>query len=139
MKKKFSILIIIMITFSTVISLAHGGKTDDNGGHYDRSTGEYHYHHGYSEHQHINGVCPYDYVDKTDHSTSFENSTQNTYERKSPIKNTVDSLFQNKIEYNTIKNDKTISSNNNKRFILGIFAIIFIVGLIIDYMLHKKN
>lgn len=39
---------------------AHSGRTDAQGGHYDRSTGEYHYHHGYPAHQHPNGVCPYE-------------------------------------------------------------------------------
>lgn len=39
---------------------AHSGRTDANGGHWDNSTGEYHYHHGYPAHQHENGVCPYD-------------------------------------------------------------------------------
>lgn len=45
--------------------LAHPGNTDGNGGHWDRSMGEYHYHHGYPAHQHTNGVCPYDFDDKT--------------------------------------------------------------------------
>lgn len=49
-------------------AFAHSGRTDSKGGHYDRSTGEYHYHHGYKAHQHENGVCPYDYTDATDHS-----------------------------------------------------------------------
>ncbi len=39
---------------------AHPGRTDSNGGHYNRSTGEHHYHHGYQAHQHENGVCPYE-------------------------------------------------------------------------------
>lgn len=43
----------------SIITL-HPGRTDANGGHYDRSTGEYHYHHGYPAHQHPNGVCPYE-------------------------------------------------------------------------------
>jgi hypothetical protein len=44
---------------------AHSGGTDGNGGHYDHSTGDYHYHHGYSAHEHydIDGDgkkdCPY--------------------------------------------------------------------------------
>ena len=29
------------------VVFAHPGKTDADGGHYNRSTGEYHYHHGY--------------------------------------------------------------------------------------------
>ena len=40
-------------------ALAHSGRTDSNGGHRDSSTGEYHYHHGYPAHQHIDGKCPY--------------------------------------------------------------------------------
>lgn len=59
MKKKIFVLLIIFI--STVnICFAHRGRTDSSGGHYDTSTGEYHYHHGYSAHQHNNGICPYE-------------------------------------------------------------------------------
>ena len=59
--------LLIIIAFSSMV-YAHPGRTDENGGHYDRSTGEYHYHHGYPAHQHENGVCPYDFDDKTNHS-----------------------------------------------------------------------
>lgn len=62
MKRLILWLFLLMIP---VVSYAHGGGTDANGGHYDKSTGQYHYHHGYSAHQHPNGVCPYDYKDKT--------------------------------------------------------------------------
>ena len=54
----------VMLSALVAVS-AHPGRTDSSGGHYNRSTGEYHYHHGYPEHQHTNGVCPYDYDDKT--------------------------------------------------------------------------
>ena len=50
---------------------AHSGRTDAQGGHYDRSTGEYHCHHGYPAHQHPNGVCPYEDIDK-----SYENDSE---------------------------------------------------------------
>lgn len=64
MKKVFKISLILMsiviiILGSCVAVFAHPGKTDSNGGHFDRSTGEYHYHHGYPAHQHENGTCPY--------------------------------------------------------------------------------
>lgn len=54
-------IVLLFVLFISVVSccFAHSGRTDSNGGHYNRSTGEYHYHHGYSEHQHINGICPY--------------------------------------------------------------------------------
>ena len=64
MKKVFKtglilISIVIIILGSCVAVFAHPGKTDSDGGHFDRSTGEYHYHHGYPAHQHENGTCPY--------------------------------------------------------------------------------
>lgn len=75
----FFIAVSICVLFITTAS-AHGGRTDANGGHYDRATGEYHYHHGYSAHQHPGGVCPYSYDDQTDHSSSSGSSySSNNY------------------------------------------------------------
>lgn len=59
MKKKIFILLIIFISIVN-ICFAHLGRTDSSGGHYDTSIGEYHYHHGYSAHQHDNDICPYE-------------------------------------------------------------------------------
>lgn len=62
----FAFLAILFLILSVSVS-AHPGRTDEDGGHYDRSTGEYHWHHGYEAHQHydINGDgvldCPYDF------------------------------------------------------------------------------
>lgn len=59
---------------------AHPGRTGGNGGHTNHSTGEYHYHHGYSAHGHYDidgdGVvdCPYDFDDKTNHNSSSDYS-----------------------------------------------------------------
>lgn len=69
-----SLLIFFSVALLPTISMAHSGRTDSKGGHYNRSTGEYHYHHGYPAHQHIDGVCPYDYDDKTG-SSSGSSST----------------------------------------------------------------
>lgn len=62
MRQQLILLLFLICTFLAPLSdgFAHGGDTDSKGGHYDRSTGLYHYHHGYSAHQHPNGVCPYD-------------------------------------------------------------------------------
>lgn len=67
----------ILLALSTILILclciptsAHSGKTDAAGGHYDSSTGEYHYHHGYPAHQHENGDCPYGFKDMTDHNSN---------------------------------------------------------------------
>ena len=67
------VVIALCIPFS---SSSHSGKTDGNGGHYNSSTGEYHYHHGYPAHQHTNGVCPYNY--KENSATSSNSSSQGT-------------------------------------------------------------
>lgn len=85
----------------TSVASAHPGQTDANGGHWDNSTGEYHYHHGYPAHQHTNGVCPYDYDDRTgwnsgtSGSSSRETVTSDTYEETSP-------------ESGTSENDETL-------------------------------
>lgn len=68
MKKIRTLLLTIILLFvlSSVTVYAHPGKTDAQGGHYDHQNGGYHYHHGYPEHQHSNGLCPYNYEDNTD-------------------------------------------------------------------------
>ena len=70
-KKHISIIVLGMLALLMLpaSACAHPGKTDKNGGHYDYSTGEYHYHHGYPAHDHPNGICPYDYDDKTNHDS----------------------------------------------------------------------
>lgn len=84
MKRYIKAFILLLVLAALPVSvLAHPGRTDGFGGHTDRSTGEYHYHHGYSAHQHydIDGDgepdCPYDFKDKTDHSTGSGNSKTN--------------------------------------------------------------
>lgn len=74
----------VMVLALAVSAAAHGGRTDSSGGHYNRSTGEYHYHHGYSAHQHTDldgdGIldCPYDFKDMTDHSSGYSSSSSSS-------------------------------------------------------------
>lgn len=49
----------LFFVLSCVNLFAHSGGTDGAGGHYNHSTGEYHYHHGYPAHYHLDGACPY--------------------------------------------------------------------------------
>lgn len=63
MKKIIAVISCLLLAFTC--ASAHSGRTDSAGGHWNRSTGEYHYHHGYPAHQHPGGVCPYDYDDQT--------------------------------------------------------------------------
>lgn len=64
MRKKAVIFLLLLILLC-IPTAAHSGGTDENGGHIDHSTGEYHYHHGYPAHQHDGGVCPYSFADKS--------------------------------------------------------------------------
>lgn len=60
---------ILLAMLVTQVS-AHSGRTDSAGGHWDRSNGTYHYHHGYPAHDHYDmdgdGVkdCPYEFKSK---------------------------------------------------------------------------
>lgn len=55
---------ILVLGFSSVFVFAHGGRTDDYGGHRDPQNasglGPYHYHHEYGPHNHYDGYCPID-------------------------------------------------------------------------------
>ena len=75
---------IFLLTIATCLSIfTHPGRTEGDGGHYNRSTEEYHYHHGYPEHQHRNGVCPYNYEDDTNEDS---NKTLTSREAKDKTK-----------------------------------------------------
>lgn len=63
MKRKLIVATVCFLSLALLCggALAHSGDTDEKGGHTDTETGEYHYHHGYSAHQHDEyGLCPYD-------------------------------------------------------------------------------
>lgn len=70
--------IIIIVLLLCASSAAHPGRTDEDGGHRDSGTGEYHYHHGYPAHQHENGVCPYNYDDRTGWNSGSASSSKST-------------------------------------------------------------
>lgn len=83
MNKKQKAFVLLLLVFLLIPSLtfAHAGKTDEFGGHYDYDTGEYHYHHGYPAHQHTDGICPYDFDDKTNHDSSSGSSSSSSGNR----------------------------------------------------------
>lgn len=78
-------LCVIMMSICPVEVFGHSGRTDGAGGHYNRSTGEYHWHHGYGAHQHedMDGDgdldCPYDFRDTTGSSSGSSSSGSSTY------------------------------------------------------------
>ena len=52
-------IVCILPCVAASVTLAHSGRTDSRGGHWDAFAREYHYHHGMSAHDHPNGICPY--------------------------------------------------------------------------------
>lgn len=87
MKKRISLFAIfaaIVFALSPIQAHAHPGKTDSAGGHQDRSTGSYHFHHGYSAHDHydINGDgnpdCPYDFKNNEKKSYVISNTKKSS-------------------------------------------------------------
>lgn len=74
-KRIFLVLVVALLCLLTITVLAHSGRTDSSGGHWNRSTGEYHYHHGEPAHQHYQGVCPYSEEESTSDVHEYNNSS----------------------------------------------------------------
>lgn len=104
--RKIVVLLLAIAIMLSFYALAHPGRTDANGGHTDRSTGEYHYHHGYSAHQHTNGECPYDFKDKTgaNSGTSNSNSTNKSTSNKQSSKTNTVVVSKNEVLPMTVGN-----------------------------------
>ena len=70
----------VCLSLSLIVS-AHPGRTDSSGGHTNHTTGEYHFHHGYPEHQHYDfdgdGIldCPLN-VEERNKSPKPHNATE---------------------------------------------------------------
>lgn len=85
---KLLIAIALCLCLSVVVS-AHPGSTHSDGGHFNRSTGEYHYHHGYPAHEHSdmdgdgNLDCPYLFDDKTESSKNDTEPVKKANSKKS--------------------------------------------------------
>lgn len=71
----FLVVVLILLLLMPSVVFAHGGKTDNEGGHFDDSTGEYHYHHGYPAHQHTDGECLYNFDDQTGRNSGTATGT----------------------------------------------------------------
>lgn len=98
--------VILVFNLPVIIVLAHPGSLDGNGGHYDRSTGEYHYHHGYPPHQHPNGECPYDFDDQTNTDSGTGKSLNQT------INSTIESATNTRVD--TMNSEVKIQTTEQK-------------------------
>lgn len=87
--KRLSLIALFLLLIVSVSAAAHSGGTDSSGGHHVGGTGEYHYHHGYPAHQHENGVCPYDFKDRSGSSSGSTKSDSH----KISISDIISALF----------------------------------------------
>ncbi|MEE1065668.1 MAG: YHYH domain-containing protein [Acutalibacteraceae bacterium] len=131
-----SLFILINLISLTVLAVAHPGNTDGCGGHLDRLTGEYHYHHGFSAHQHENGECPYNFVDKSTYNSSHHTKTKDTLE-------TEETLLEeelNQISENKLAAANKIQEEYAEKTSWFITALIFIAfGLIYSFRYSYLN
>lgn len=88
----FTILFVFVLALIPIQSIAHPGDVDARGGHWNQANGEYHYHHGWPAHHHLNGRCPYNFTQGPNVSGS-SNEGMSDYQRlyaetttNSPIK-----------------------------------------------------
>lgn len=141
MYRLFASLFLVFALFSFL----HSGRTDANGGHWDYSSGEYHYHHGYPAHDHYDIDddgdidCPYDFDDKTNTGKTYggkieKEKTTTTTTTQGKIDNGIvntPTISQIKID-NAIKHNKTIEQEKiSTNAILGIAALSLAVGYVL--------
>lgn len=125
------IIFIMIILLVPVSAFAHSGRTDSNGGHWDHSTGEYHYHHGYPAHQHPNGECPYAF--SNDAKLSDGAKTQDDIE-------TEIRRYQQMSKKSLVPNGSDPSSYLPYIFLfIGVIFIIMIVAFRSKYFKLKKE
>lgn len=135
MRKLFALIVVFALLIGP--AFAHPGDTDSSGGHYDRSTGEYHYHHGYPAHQHPNGVCPFDFADKTGERSGP--SVAST--RKASIRFQTDALSA----YDAYKLDELESELEARTHEASVFSFLFltaaaiVVALIVSLICMKRK
>lgn len=122
MKKVLCAMSVIVLLASAVIGVnAHSGRTDGSGGHYNRSTGEYHYHHGYSAHDHYDmdgdgkSDCPYEFKNNTNHSSGTNNTSKDKVQQP-----TTETTSENRKEEN-----KKVNTDLIVGIIIGVIVLVF--------------
>lgn len=137
--------LLILLLFNLTVS-AHSGRTDAAGGHYNHSTGEYHYHHGYSAHDHYDmdgdGIldCPYDFDNKTTYAASEDNSPANTSQATTSTNafSSENNLTSEEItEESETQTPQPIEKNGIPPWIL--ICVIGILGIVLLILKNLKN
>lgn len=147
MKKTIIAIFILVISIAT-LSYAHSGRTDGYGGHYNRSTGTYHYHSGKYAHT-GEYTAPIEQgghlIEEkqtqnttTNKNTSSQNTTSNTseLEKRIIVKDKRIQELKNDIVY---KEKKIKDLENEKTSLWWTFGLAFFIGICISYNVGKNN
>lgn len=142
LKKSAVLSILSVLLISLIIPVfAHPGSLDANGGHYDRNTGEYHYHHGYSAHQHTNGECPYDFKDNANteyNPNTNSSSSSSSYKFSEPTTRNQNKNSAKVSIFTVIKN--WFSRNSTNIFCFWMFCIFLpLCAIYLFYEIIKKE
>lgn len=128
-----------VVSIGSVLACAiifHSGRTDEWGGHYDHSTGEYHYHHGYPAHDHydIDGDgtvdCPYKFDDNTIHKNPSQNGNNSNNHDSDNAKDTTNDTHDS-LEDNKEKSNEKITVKDIAEIILAVALLSFMVYCVI--------
>lgn len=110
MKKYLTIInIIILLFLNSSIVYAHPGRLDSNGGHYNRKTGEYHYHNGtHTSSSNNKNITSNDESNSTNSITSYSfnelyNGKITTVKTNTSYKNTSNTNLNSTKEYSFIR------------------------------------
>ena len=129
MKKIILSLIILLILIPTVVN-SHSGRTDSNGGHYDRSTGEYHYHNGDSVSYNSKAS-----IEDYNFKILLLETEVNILESKIAGKNNQINILTSKL---TDKKEKVEKLENDLSNVIVISCFIVIAVVLIGYYIGKR-
>lgn len=135
--KRFAFVFFFFLFLLLSISVsAHPGRTDEDGGHYDQSTGKYHWHHGYEAHQHYDMDndgdidCPYDFDNKYDQTGGLQGG-------------------KSKVEFNTTESSSDETKGNQTgrdeevNWFVAVSPFIAVIAiaivLVLSWKISKKN
>lgn len=134
---KLILALVLIFNFADIV-YAHPGNTDGNSGHYNHSTGEYHYHFvkGIDDRAKYNGLNHLDVIEKaTEESRTYENVLSDL---KGVVKSLEKSSKDLQIEVTSLNEDKRKLEEELKKKNDIVSALIFIIGAAAVYLIYKK-
>lgn len=143
----FPITVLLLLSLTSSVC-AHPGGTDENGGHTDKDSGEYHYHHGYPAHDHydMDGDgkvdCPYDFDDQTGKNSGTTTDKQTAVANNSNNKgdNYEDSHTDAAFSSTTKKHQQAdIVHVDSLRITLSFACVLFVTGIFLSFITFQND